>query len=97
MKSVKTDPVFGSESNFIVIWYCVLFPNGIGVQGVTFLALGNGAPDVFSAVAAFSRPQTAGMAIGSLFGESSGLCFIVMVSACYFERYTLKRINPNFR
>ncbi|XP_046696319.1 mitochondrial sodium/calcium exchanger protein isoform X2 [Silurus meridionalis] len=38
------------------------------VAGVTFLALGNGAPDVFSAMAAFSRPQTAGLAIGALFG-----------------------------
>ncbi|XP_066509490.1 mitochondrial sodium/calcium exchanger protein-like isoform X2 [Hoplias malabaricus] len=38
------------------------------VAGVTFLALGNGAPDVFSAMAAFSRPQTGGLAIGALFG-----------------------------
>lgn len=42
------------------------------MQGVTFLALGNGAPDVFSAMAAFSRPQTAGLAIGALFGKSLG-------------------------
>lgn len=60
----------GSDFNCIVRRYCVLFHNGIGVQGVTFLALGNGAPDVFSAMAAFSRPQTAGLAIGALFGES---------------------------
>ncbi|XP_061117277.1 mitochondrial sodium/calcium exchanger protein isoform X4 [Conger conger] len=37
-------------------------------KGVTFLALGNGAPDVFSAMVAFSRPHTAGLAIGALFG-----------------------------
>ena len=37
-------------------------------QGVTFLALGNGAPDVFSATVAFSRPHTAGLAVGALFG-----------------------------
>ncbi|XP_053555810.1 mitochondrial sodium/calcium exchanger protein [Bombina bombina] len=38
------------------------------VDGVTFLAFGNGAPDVFSAVAAFSDSRTAGLAIGALFG-----------------------------
>ncbi|XP_075686371.1 mitochondrial sodium/calcium exchanger protein isoform X2 [Rhinoderma darwinii] len=37
------------------------------VAGVTFLAFGNGAPDVFSAVAAFSDSRTAGLAIGALF------------------------------
>lgn len=44
-----------------------VFPNSV-CQGVTFLALGNGAPDVFSATVAFSRPHTAGLAIGALFG-----------------------------
>ncbi|XP_014816688.1 PREDICTED: sodium/potassium/calcium exchanger 6, mitochondrial [Calidris pugnax] len=38
------------------------------VAGVTFLAFGNGAPDVFSAVVAFSDPRTAGLAIGAVFG-----------------------------
>ncbi|XP_038008156.1 mitochondrial sodium/calcium exchanger protein [Motacilla alba alba] len=38
------------------------------VAGVTFLAFGNGAPDVFSAVVAFSDPRTAGLAIGAIFG-----------------------------
>ncbi|XP_018087759.1 solute carrier family 8 (sodium/lithium/calcium exchanger), member B1 S homeolog isoform X1 [Xenopus laevis] len=38
------------------------------VAGVTFLAFGNGAPDVFSALAAFSDSRTAGLAIGALFG-----------------------------
>lgn len=56
----------------------MLFHNDI-MQGVTFLALGNGAPDVFSAMAAFSRPQTAGLAIGALFGESSD-CIVFLCS-----------------
>ncbi|NWT68407.1 NCLX protein, partial [Prunella himalayana] len=38
------------------------------LHGVTFLAFGNGAPDVFSAVVAFSNPRTAGLAIGAIFG-----------------------------
>ncbi|XP_074061915.1 mitochondrial sodium/calcium exchanger protein [Macrotis lagotis] len=38
------------------------------VAGVTFLAFGNGAPDVFSALVAFSNARTAGLAIGALFG-----------------------------
>lgn len=41
------------------------------LHGVTFLAFGNGAPDVFSAVVAFSDPRTAGLAIGALFGMYS--------------------------
>ncbi|XP_058387467.1 mitochondrial sodium/calcium exchanger protein [Diceros bicornis minor] len=38
------------------------------VAGVTFLAFGNGAPDIFSAMVAFSDPRTAGLALGALFG-----------------------------
>lgn len=37
-------------------------------HGVTFLAFGNGAPDIFSALVAFSDPRTAGLAFGALFG-----------------------------
>lgn len=40
-------------------------------HGVTFLAFGNGAPDIFSALVAFSDPRTAGLAFGALFGMSS--------------------------
>ncbi|XP_024861193.1 mitochondrial sodium/calcium exchanger protein isoform X2 [Kryptolebias marmoratus] len=42
--------------------------HNVAAEGVTFLALGNGAPDIFSAMAAFSRPHTAGLAVGALFG-----------------------------
>lgn len=38
------------------------------VAGVTFLAFGNGAPDIFSALVAFSDPRTASLALGALFG-----------------------------
>ena len=56
------------------------------VAGVTLVALGNGAPDIFSAVAAFSAKEesTATMAIGSLLGAGmfviavvSGICMII--------------------
>ncbi|KAJ8380362.1 hypothetical protein SKAU_G00011400 [Synaphobranchus kaupii] len=50
------------------------------VAGVTFLALGNGAPDVFSAMVAFSRPHTAGLAIGALFG--AGIFVTTVVAGC---------------
>lgn len=43
------------------------------LHGVTFLAFGNGAPDVFSAVVAFSDPRTAGLAIGAVFGKGAAV------------------------
>ncbi|KAM9393409.1 mitochondrial sodium/calcium exchanger protein isoform 2-T2 [Pholidichthys leucotaenia] len=48
------------------------------VAGVTFLALGNGAPDIFSAIAAISHPHTAGLAVGALFG--AGIFVITVVA-----------------
>nr|KAF6266974.1 solute carrier family 8 member B1 [Pipistrellus kuhlii] len=52
-------------------------------HGVTFLAFGNGAPDIFSALVAFSDPHTAGLAFGALFGY---LClyafYVVTVVLC---------------
>ncbi|KAG8146208.1 hypothetical protein E2320_012585 [Naja naja] len=47
------------------------------LHGVTFLAFGNGAPDIFSAVVAFSDPRTAGLAIGALFGAGIFVTTIV--------------------
>ncbi|XP_021087984.1 mitochondrial sodium/calcium exchanger protein isoform X2 [Mesocricetus auratus] len=48
------------------------------VAGVTFLAFGNGAPDIFSALVAFSDPRTAGLAIGALFGYLGLYVFYVI-------------------
>ncbi|CAO2629283.1 Mitochondrial sodium/calcium exchanger protein [Lemmus lemmus] len=48
------------------------------VAGVTFLAFGNGAPDIFSALVAFSDPRTAGLAIGALFGYLGLYVFYVV-------------------
>lgn len=47
-------------------------PLDMSPHGVTFLAFGNGAPDIFSALVAFSDPRTAGLAFGALFGTSEG-------------------------
>uniref|UniRef100_A0A096MU66 Solute carrier family 8 member B1 n=2 Tax=Cercopithecinae TaxID=9528 RepID=A0A096MU66_PAPAN len=48
------------------------------VAGVTFLAFGNGAPDIFSALVAFSDPHTAGLALGALFGYLGLYVFYVV-------------------
>ena len=42
------------------------------VKGVTLLALGNGAPDIFGAYAAIMQAKEgdAGLAIGAIFGEN---------------------------
>uniref|UniRef100_A0A2K6ESA7 Solute carrier family 8 member B1 n=1 Tax=Propithecus coquereli TaxID=379532 RepID=A0A2K6ESA7_PROCO len=48
------------------------------VAGVTFLAFGNGAPDIFSALVAFSDPRTAGLALGALFGYLGLYAFYVV-------------------
>jgi len=54
-------------------WSCVTFLNSLLLHGLTIVAFGNGAPDIFSAVAAFtnSNPTTTGVAIGALLGKSS--------------------------
>uniref|UniRef100_A0A8C3X3B2 Solute carrier family 8 member B1 n=1 Tax=Catagonus wagneri TaxID=51154 RepID=A0A8C3X3B2_9CETA len=48
------------------------------VAGVTFLAFGNGAPDIFSALVAFSDPRTASLAFGALFGYLGLYVFYVL-------------------
>ncbi|KAF6278520.1 solute carrier family 8 member B1 [Rhinolophus ferrumequinum] len=58
---------------FYAFWLLYLFlilgvTAGKFPHGVTFLAFGNGAPDIFSALVAFSDPHTASLALGALFG-----------------------------
>ena len=38
---------------------------------MTFLAFGNGAPDLFSAIASLSSPSSEGMGLGGLLGKRS--------------------------
>ncbi|XP_071369711.1 mitochondrial sodium/calcium exchanger protein isoform X2 [Centroberyx affinis] len=59
------------------------------VAGVTFLALGNGAPDIFSAVAAFSHPHTAGLAVGALFGAGIFVTTVVAGSVSLVKPFTV--------
>lgn len=59
------------------------------VAGVTFLALGNGAPDIFSAMAAFSHPHTAGMAVGALFGAGIFVTTVVAGSVALVKPFTV--------
>lgn len=59
------------------------------VAGVTFLALGNGAPDVFSAMAAFSHPHTAGLAVGALFGAGIFVTTVVAGSVALVKPFTV--------
>uniref|UniRef100_A0A8D0L9E3 Mitochondrial sodium/calcium exchanger protein n=1 Tax=Sphenodon punctatus TaxID=8508 RepID=A0A8D0L9E3_SPHPU len=58
------------------------------VAGVTFLAFGNGAPDVFSAVVAFSDPRTAGLAIGALFGAGIFVTTVVAGGIALVKPFT---------
>ncbi|XP_018416447.1 PREDICTED: sodium/potassium/calcium exchanger 6, mitochondrial [Nanorana parkeri] len=58
------------------------------LHGVTFLAFGNGAPDVFSAVAAFSDSRTAGLAIGALFGAGVFVTTVVAGGIALVKPFT---------
>ncbi|KAM4616950.1 mitochondrial sodium/calcium exchanger protein [Polymixia lowei] len=59
------------------------------VAGVTFLAVGNGAPDIFSAIAAFSHPHTAGLAIGALFGAGIFVTTVVAGSVSLVKPFAV--------
>ncbi|XP_051489580.1 LOW QUALITY PROTEIN: mitochondrial sodium/calcium exchanger protein [Apus apus] len=58
------------------------------VAGVTFLAFGNGAPDVFSAVVAFSDPRTAGLAVGAVFGAGVFVTTVVAGGIALVKPFT---------
>ncbi|NXW67322.1 NCLX protein, partial [Hirundo rustica] len=58
------------------------------LHGVTFLAFGNGAPDVFSAVVAFSNPRTAGLAIGAVFGAGVFVTTVVAGGIALVKPFT---------
>ncbi|XP_043831343.1 mitochondrial sodium/calcium exchanger protein isoform X2 [Dromiciops gliroides] len=66
------------------------------VAGVTFLAFGNGAPDVFSAVVAFSNARTAGLAIGALFGAGVLVTTVVAGGITIIRPFTAAS-RPFFR
>ncbi|XP_032434274.1 mitochondrial sodium/calcium exchanger protein isoform X1 [Xiphophorus hellerii] len=59
------------------------------VAGVTFLALGNGAPDIFSAMAAISHPHTAGLAVGALFGAGIFVTTVVAGSVALVKPFAV--------
>ncbi|XP_067861819.1 mitochondrial sodium/calcium exchanger protein isoform X2 [Heptranchias perlo] len=59
------------------------------VAGVTFLALGNGAPDIFSAMVAFSDPRTANLAIGALFGAGIFVTTVVAGGVALARPFTV--------
>lgn len=55
------------------------------IHGVTFLAFGNGAPDVFSAIAAITNAKDgdAGLAFGALFGAGVFVSTVVVGLICF--------------
>ncbi|KAM8992741.1 mitochondrial sodium/calcium exchanger protein isoform 1-T1 [Ara ararauna] len=64
-------------------------PEAVSQRGsVTFLAFGNGAPDVFSAVVAFSNPRTAGLAIGAVFGAGVFVTTVVAGGIALVKPFT---------
>ena len=54
------------------------------IAGVTFLAFGNGAPDVFSAIAAVGNAKDgdAGLAFGALFGAGVFISTVIVGCIC---------------
>eukprot|EP00040_Diaphanoeca_grandis_P005146 m.31551 g.31551 ORF g.31551 m.31551 type:complete len:566 (-) comp16481_c0_seq2:497-2194(-) len=67
------------------------------VAGVTLLAFGNGAPDLFSAYAAIQRgPESASLAFGALFGAGMFVCTGCVAAVAFVSQFQFKR-RPLFR
>lgn len=60
------------------------------VAGVTFLAFGNGSPDVFSTFSAMKR-ESGTLAIGELFGAASFIVSCVVGSMCIIKPFRVDR------
>jgi len=60
------------------------------VAGVTFLAFGNGSPDVFSTFSAM-RANTGSLAVGELFGAASFIVTCVVGSMCIIRPFKVER------
>ncbi|TDL25481.1 hypothetical protein BD410DRAFT_784471 [Rickenella mellea] len=60
------------------------------VAGVTFLAFGNGSPDVFSTFSAM-RAQSGALAIGELLGAASFIVSCVVGSMCIIKEFRVDR------
>lgn len=58
---------------------CEILDSSVKYKGVTFLAYGNGAPDIFSALAALSDSKTGGGQLGiqALFGRNFISSFVL--------------------
>jgi solute carrier family 24 (sodium/potassium/calcium exchanger), member 6 len=60
------------------------------VAGVTFLAFGNGSPDLFSTFSAM-RSHTGSLAVGELFGAASFIVSCVVGSMCIIRPFKVER------
>jgi sodium/potassium/calcium exchanger 6 len=60
------------------------------VAGVTFLAFGNGSPDVFSTFSAM-RSNTGSLAVGELFGAASFIVTCVVGSMCIIRPFKVEK------
>ncbi|EPY50951.1 sodium/calcium exchanger [Schizosaccharomyces cryophilus OY26] len=73
-------------TNLVTISWLLQLPDA--VVGVTFLALGNGSPDVLSTFAAV-RVQSGGLALGELLGSAFFIVAIVAGSICLISPFQI--------